>query len=198
MAWRPPYTDLPTAKGFLKITHNNDDAFVTLAIAASSRAIDKHCGRQFGNLATPVSLRYRAWYSREICRWFVNIRDIYSSTGLAVTVDGTTVTEYDLLPETAAMDGRPWERIMFRSNAERLPTGAPLEVGVLGLPGWAAFPDEVVEACHLQVSRLNARRTSPFGIAGSPQAGSELRLLERLDPDVAVGLKSVMRRWAVA
>lgn len=199
MAWAPDYVQLVSAKGFLKIASNNDDVFVSLAIAAASRGVDKHTHRQFGKLDTPTLLRYRAWFNRDDRRWMVNIRDIYSITGLVVTVAGTTVTQYDLLPDDAALHGRPWERIAFRTNVERRPTGAPLEVGVFGLPGWAAQPDPVTHACLLQISRLNARRASPFGVAGSPQAGgTELRLLERLDPDVAVGLKPYVRRWAVA
>lgn len=199
MAWEPDYLSLVDAKTYLRISHNNDDADISSAIAAASRGIDKHCHRQFGNLADPYLLRYRAWYNRQDCLWTVGIRDVYSTAGLVITVDGTAVTEYDLLPDDAALRSRPWERITFRREAERQPTGIPLEVGVLGKPGWAAQPLAVGHACRLQVSRLHHRRDSPFGVAGSPQAGSgELRLLERLDPDVSVGLKSFVRRWSAA
>jgi hypothetical protein len=196
----PDYTELLKAKDYLNIVDDKDDDFIALFIATSSRAINKSCHRNgFGRLNTPVQLRYRAWYNRGDRLWTANIHDVYSAEGLVVTVDGTPVTEYDLLPDTAAMKGRPWEQIAFRRNAERQPTGAPREVGVLGLPGWAAVPVEVVEACLLQTSRFNARRRSPFGVAGSPQnGGTELRLLERLDPDVAVSLRSVRRMWTVA
>lgn len=195
MAWKPSYVSLADMKDYLRVTHNNDDAKITLAIAAASRSIDKHCGRQFGNLNTLTLLRYRAWYNRVDALWTVNIGDVYSAAGLVVTVGGTTVTQYDLLPDDAALNGRPWERITFRSNVERRPSGKPLEVGVLGLPGWAAQPVEVSAACQLQVHRLRDRQDSPFGIAGSPQGGGELRLLARLDPDVEVLLESVIRRW---
>ena len=50
------------------------------------------------------------------------------------------------------------------------------------------------EATLLQASRLAARRDSPFGVAGSPDAGSEMRLLARVDPDVAVALEPYRRR----
>jgi hypothetical protein len=36
----------------------------------------------------------------------------------------------------------------------------------------------------MQASRLLSRRDAPFGIAGSPEMGSEMRLLAKLDPDV--------------
>lgn len=197
--WAPDYVELEDAKRFLSITHDNEDDDLALAIAAASRAVDKHCHRQFGRLNDPTLLRYRAWYNRADCLWTVNIKDIYSTDGLVLTVGETVVTEYDLLPDDAALNSRPWERITFRRNAERQPCGRPLEVGVLGLPGWAAQPTAVTHSSLLQISRLHHRKSSPFGVAGSPQAGgSELRLLERLDPDVSVGLKPYIRRWAVA
>lgn len=198
MAWKPSYVTLQDAKDYMRVTHNNDDAKITLAIAATSRTIDDHCHRQFGNLAALTLLRYRAWFNRKDRLWTVSIKDVYSSTGLVVTVGTTAVTQYDLLPDDAALNGRPWERITFRANAERQPTGAPLEVGVLGLPGWATQPVEVTQACQLQVHRLRSRGDAPFGIAGSPQGGGELRLLARLDPDVEVLLASVERKWYAA
>lgn len=49
-------------------------------------------------------------------------------------------------------------------------------------------PDDIPPGVHvaalIQSSRLFHRKDSPYGIAGSPAEGSELRLLARLDPDV--------------
>lgn len=53
-------------------------------------------------------------------------------------------------------------------------------------PGEAAVPEAVVNACLLQASRYWSRRSAPFGVAGSPELGNELRLLNKLDPDVEV------------
>jgi hypothetical protein len=50
----------------------------------------------------------------------------------------------------------------------------------------AAIPKSVIEANLLQASRLFSRRQSPYGVAGSPDLGGELRLLAKVDPDVAV------------
>ena len=44
-------------------------------------------------------------------------------------------------------------------------------------------PDAVKDACLIQAARFFSRRTSPHGIAGSPESG-ELRLLNSLDVDV--------------
>lgn len=52
-------------------------------------------------------------------------------------------------------------------------------------------PGPVELACLIQASRWFKRKDAPFGIAGSPELGSELRLLSKLDPDVEVLLDAV-------
>ncbi|NIL59971.1 phage gp6-like head-tail connector protein, partial [Salinispora arenicola] len=64
--------------------------------------------------------------------------------------------------------------------------------------GWPAIPTAVVLATQLQASRLLTRRDSPYGVAGSPQDGSEMRLLARVDPDVEVVLRPYVRHWWAA
>jgi hypothetical protein len=49
-------------------------------------------------------------------------------------------------------------------------------------------------ATLIQASRLFARRHAPFGVAGNPEVG-QLRLLERLDPDVAISVRPFARVW---
>jgi hypothetical protein len=61
--------------------------------------------------------------------------------------------------------------------------------------GWTAIPDLVISATLLQAGRFASRRDSPYGIAGSPDTGSELRLLDKVDPDVAVMLAPLTRWW---
>jgi hypothetical protein len=45
-------------------------------------------------------------------------------------------------------------------------------------------PASVKLAALLQATRLFKRKEAPFGVAGSLELGSELRLLAKLDPDV--------------
>jgi hypothetical protein len=61
-------------------------------------------------------------------------------------------------------------------------------------------PPSIPAALLLQASRLNKRRDSPFGIAGSPsaQGAGEVRLLARLDPDFITTLKPYVRKWWAA
>jgi hypothetical protein len=63
--------------------------------------------------------------------------------------------------------------------------------------GWTAVPTSVKQATLLQASRFHKRRHAPFGVAGSPEMGSEIRLLSRVDPDVSVALRDFNRLRAV-
>ena len=55
----------------------------------------------------------------------------------------------------------------------------------------------VPTSLYIQASRLAARRGSPWGIAGSPTDGNEIRLLAQLDPDFKTTLKPFIRKWFI-
>jgi hypothetical protein len=61
--------------------------------------------------------------------------------------------------------------------------------------GWTAVPATIKKATLLQASRFYKRRDAPFGVAGSPDMGSEMRLLAKVDPDVEVMLGDYRRKW---
>lgn len=197
MAWKPNYISVAQLTAYLRILDDDDDVEIGLYVDAVSRAIDRCCNRQFGLVAAPVERFYTARVDYERGRWVVDIDDLMSSVGLVVEVDGTAVTTYRLEPVNAAADGRPWESLSFDPESVALPTGADVEVGVTAPWGWSAVPGAVELAARLQGSRFNARRDSPYGVAGSPSDGSEMRLLSRLDPDVAVSLKDYRRTRSV-
>ncbi|GLI00311.1 head-tail connector protein [Phytohabitans aurantiacus] len=204
MAWAPDYVTSAELKAFLRISDTDDDAQVALAITAASRAVDTHCGRQFGVVAAAEQRFYTGQWDRRICRWVVVFDDLMSTTNFAAIVqdeDGVTVgtiDEYALEPRNAAAKGRPWTQMVVLLNSAQQPTGARDEVAVTALWGWSAVPSAVKQATLLQASRIFARRQSPYGIAGSPDDGSEMRLLARVDPDVAVVLNPYRRWWAAA
>lgn len=198
MAWAPDYVSSVELKAFLRISDAADDAQVALAVTAASRAVDDHCNRQFGKVAAPEARKYTAWFNYDRDVWVVDIDDLQDATGLAVTIGGTAVTAYTLEPVNAVLEGKAWTRLVVASDSAVQPTGAANEVGAVGPWGWTATPTTVKQASHLQASRFFSRRTSPYGIAGSPQDGSEMRLLARVDPDVAVALRGYRRPRKVA
>lgn len=186
MAWAPSYVEVDDLADFVRIDDNDDDAQLALAIAAASRAIDRLCRRQFGLVAAPEARYYRPRWDRRRCAYVVDTDDLMTVTGLLV--DDEAVASPVLLPRNAAANGRPWTTL-------ELGTTTPAsEVEVTARWGWTAIPDTVKEACLLQGSRVFARRGAPFGIAGSPDSGSEMRLLAKVDPDVAVSLEDYRRK----
>lgn len=196
MAWKPDYVTLVEQKNYMHIPDTVDDLELPLDITTASRAVDYHCNRQFG-LATQAQQRlYTPWYDWEEGCWVVDVEDFMTTVGLIVIITGigtVPTTDYVKEPVNAAADGMPWTRLRFIAAPSVRPTGARNELDMTVQWGWTAVPVPVKEATRLQTSRFAARRDSPYGVAGSPDLGNELRLLARLDPDVAVSLKGFVR-----
>lgn len=198
MAWAPDYATVAELRSFLRIPDTADDAELALAVTAASRAVDNHCHRQFGKVAAPEPRRYTACWDRRRRRWLVDVDDVQDLAGLSVVVDAGTVDVYTLEPVNAALVGKPYEGLVVEPEAAVKPTTEEYGVTVTATWGWSAVPVPVEQATLLQASRLHARRFSPYGVAGSPEAGSELRLLAKVDPDVAVSLTGLVRWWGAA
>lgn len=206
MAWAPDYASTAELKAFARITDTVDDTEVGLALAAASRTIDTHANRQFGATASAEARRYTAEWDRHIRRWRIVVDDFQTLTGLEVLVDSAAdetfadeivAAGYDPLPWNASQRGRPWTELEVRSTSAVFPVRRAGAVQVTATWGWTAVPNAIKQACLLQASRLLARRDSPHGVAGASPQG-EIRLLEKLDPDVAVIVGDYRRPWSVA
>lgn len=199
MAWAPDYTTLAEQKEYMRIAGLDleDDAELPTDITSASRVVDDHCNRQFGLLAAPAQMTYVAWFDYERCLWCVDIDDLMITTGLVVeTTAGGVTTDYTKEPLNAAVKSRPWTSLVFGRSAAVVPTSSDeYKVLVTAQFGWSpSWPVSVEQATRLQASRFAIRRDSPYGVAGSPDAGgSELRLLARADPDVMVALRGLRR-----
>lgn len=210
MTWRPDYATAAQVKAFLRIVDTDDDAEIGTAITAASRAIDGFTHRQFGKVDAAEQRTYEAYHDRfrphlhwaqGFCDrgvWAVEIDDLAADTGLVVSVGGVTVTDYTLEPLNANAKGKVYERLVFGPNAEAVPDYAnPVVDLTTDQWGWSAVPTPILHACKIQTGRFVKRRDALFGVAGSPQDGSELRLLAKLDPDVQVIIGSgYVRHWA--
>lgn len=202
MGWAPNYTTPDALADYVRIGDAADDVQLALAIAAASRAIDRLCGRQFGKLSAAAPRYYGARWDVRRGLWRVPIDDLMTATGLVVDYDAAAdesysspITAYTLGPRNAAADGRPWVDLTVKATSAAQPAGLVGEVRITALWGWTAIPEAIEQACLLQASRLFARRNSPYGIAGSADQGSELRLLAKVDPDVQVALRPYRRVW---
>lgn len=202
MAWAPDYCTAAELKAFVRISDSDDDAQVALAVTAASRAVDLATHRQFGSSTAPEDRFYTAEWDRKLGRWVIAIDDLMTVTGLTVHYDtddsgdyADMIDEFQLRPVNAAANGRPWTEIVVRPSSAVTPGGTEGGVEVHGTFGWSAVPVTIKEATLLQASRFLSRRDSPFGVAGSPEIGSEMRLLPKLDPDVALAVRPYRRWW---
>jgi hypothetical protein len=198
MAWAPDYASTAELREYAtRSTETVDDVQIALAVTAASRAVDRATNRQFGLVAAEERL-YTPWYDRRRRRWVVTIDDLMSVVGLVVEVGGVATTDFTLEPRNAAALGRPWTRLVFDLGGAVTPTGAEYEAAITAPWGWTTVPDPVKLGTLLQGSRFFSRKDSPYGVAGSPELGSELRLLAKVDPDVAVILAPYRRGWWAA
>ncbi|MDA4085076.1 hypothetical protein MHAS44199_05265 [Mycolicibacterium hassiacum DSM 44199] len=175
-----------------------DDAELTLAIGTASRSVDRITGRQFGLLDAPESRRFSARYDSYRRHWVIDTDDFATTDGVTVetsTPGGLTpITAYLPTPVNAVVNGGVWTQVVIDSGSAIVPTAAEGGVRVTARWGWPAIPPTIKLATLIQASRLFARRHAPFGVAGNPEVG-QLRLLERLDPDVAISVRPFARVW---
>ena len=184
-----------------------------LALASAARAIDVATNRNFGPPAAAVSARYFTYapphaadtpWSINAVDWYrhatLDIDDVFDTTGLTVAFDtsgngdyGTAITTWRAGPANAPGRQMPYTRLVFDSGT--YPPSVPDGVKVEALWGWRSVPPTITNANLIQAARFLKRRDAPFGVAGSPELGNELRLLSKLDPDVAVMVGAYKRNW---
>lgn len=184
MPWEPDYADAAELEDFVRV--NADNPYVATYGTAAARAVDGYCNRQFGRFDAPAAFSYPSDRAAPLRggRWLIMTDDI-PDTPTAVTVDGSTVAAgvdgWQLWPPNEQAKGRPALGITL---ADR-PYG---DVVVTDRFGWLTPPACVAAAVWLQVNRWNVRRESPYGTAGEPGEGSEIRLSAVLDPDARLVL----------
>lgn len=198
MAWAPDYITLAELRAFLEVPDDDTsgDTLLSAYITAASRAIDLACHpgglRQFGSTGAAEERTYVAEWRSDKGRWVV-VTDDFMVAPTAVTAGGVAVTGWRAEPRNAVTRGRPYERLELSIGSAVVPAYPEYELAVTAVWGWTAVPAGIKLATRLQASRFDFRRSSPSGVAGSPEQGNELRLLARLDPDVAVSINGYAR-----
>lgn len=195
MTWKPDYVTAVDIAGYLRVGDTVDNTWYATWATAASRAVDKRCNRQFGLLAAPAARVYRRRPSLDYNTglWVLEVDDVQTTTGMTINGVAFASAGVTMLPDNAAADGRPWTRIGLTSWPVQPVAGVPVPYTVVAQWGWSAVPSQVTAACFLQAARWNFRRDAPAGVAGSPDQGSEVRLLSKLDPDVATTLAGLTR-----
>lgn len=202
------YASLADFKNFVRgnAAEAADDTIMLLALDAAARAIDRATGRSFAIAGTVATARYFASIPTTMAgvigarRYVVPIDDLSDSTTPTVAFDTSGNGDYDLAstafrlgPTNAPAKGLPYTELIF--DLGTYPPQFEEGVKVTALWGWSAVPSTITKASMVQAHRFLKRRDSPFGIAGSPDMGNELRLLAKLDPDVALMVSAYRRNW---
>lgn len=193
MTWAPDYSDVATVRSYIRSGLDVDnDAFIASWITAASRNVDDFCGRQFGNTGTLQARTYDPVYDRALGKQVYEIDDVQNITGMTVATGATVqaAAGFTLWPRNAVANGKPYTQLRTSAFSGTITATA--------IWGWTAVPAAAPTGLLLQAARLAKRRDSPFGVAGSPTDGSELRLLAQLDPDFRTTLKPFMRAWWAA
>ena len=203
------YATLVELKGFVGIPSADtaDDTTLQSALDSASAQVDKFCDRLFTADSSPTVRRYEVR-----CTGEVDVDPISTTTGLVVQTDDnadgvfettwTLDTDFRLEPINAALQTppAPWTRLVALGTRwfPRIAYRPGLQVTAkFGWPGGTA-PYGVKHATLVQASRLWKRKDAPFGVAGSVEFGSEVRLLAKLDPDVESLLRPFRRNWWAA
>jgi hypothetical protein len=183
-----------------------DDTLLELAVETASRWIDHYTGRRFWIDSAVVARTYTATDWKTLA-----VDPISTLTGLVVKTDDnddgvyettwTINTDFRAAPSNAAANGVPWTELVAIAS-RTFPTSTSRRfpgVEVTAKGGWpTAPPSDIKHACLLQAARLWKRKDAPFGVAGSVDFGSEMRLLSALDPTVADLLAPYKRDWGIA
>lgn len=201
------YATLAELKVFVAIPDADtaDDDVLEVALDSATAQIDAFCDRTFTADATVTSRDYTVSNTSRL-----DVEPISSTTGLVVEADQdndgvfettwTLGTDFRLEPINAAAHGEPWTRLVALGTRwfPRLAYRPGVRVTAkFGWPGGVA-PAPIKNATLIQASRLFKRKDAPFGVAGSAEFGSEVRLLAKLDPDVESLVRPYRRNWWVA
>ena len=199
------YASLDELKTFvgIPIADTVDNTTLQLALDSASAQVDQFCDRTF---VVDGSATVRLYSPTETGQ--LTVDPISTTTGLIVATDETgdgvfettwtLNTDFRLEPINALVELQPWTRIVALGTRwfPRLQYRPSVSVTAkFGWPGGA--PAGVKHAALIQASRLWKRKDAPFGVAGSVEFGSELRLLAKLDPDVESLLRPYRNSWWV-
>lgn len=199
MAIENGYMTLEQYKSELEIEDFQDDAKIERVIEAASRAIDVITWRRFFTTAEDESRYYTAVDANRIYT-----DDIISITTLKTDEDGDrtyertwAITDYDLMPYNASLNGEPYTWIETAPNGSyAFPTNRK-GIQIAGKFGWSSTaPAQIYQACMMASQRLLKRKDTPLGVSANLAAGQFVVVVTQLkaDPDFMNLIEPFIRR----
>lgn len=164
----------------LGLDDDDDMTWTTQVCTATSRAIDRWCGRRFYADTVATARVFQPSTS-----YVVRVDDLQSGTITTVKTDdnddGTfettwTTADYEVLPLNAIGPSgyEGWPVTELRAVEARLWPTWVKRAGVVQVTakwGWAAVPSEVKQSAYILGSELWKRKDAPFGVAGISDLG---------------------------
>jgi hypothetical protein len=181
----------------IEVADTQDDAMLEACIEGASRLIDGFTGTRF---YTASEVRY--YTALDPLRCIIDDATSVSAVAQDLQEDRTysdtlsSGTDYELLPDNANLNGRPWQQLAIVPRASK--TFIPIRRGirVTGTFGYSAtVPPGVKQACLLISAALFRRKDAPFGTAGGGEVGTTIAI-NGLDPQ-ARNLLAPFRRIAL-
>lgn len=178
-----------------------DSDLLEKAINATSRAIDRFCGRRFWRDAAATVRVYRPRDAQAVL-----VDDISTTTGLIIKTDTTgdatwattwDAADYQLEPLNSdvvaggdTITPYAWWRIAAIDKTFPL-HDLRVTLQVTARFGWSAVPDDINEAAIIKAVSLFKRKDAPFGVSSFGEFA--MRISSRRDPDVAELLSPYVR-----
>lgn len=150
------YITLTTFKAIKDISSSDslDDAQIERFIEDASRYIDNATGRRFYTTTNDETRVFRAASAIRVYPW-----DLISITSLKTDDDGDrtyemtwSATDYDLLPENAALDGQPYTIIQITPNGNNSFPLHPKGVQIVGKFGYSSATPKIIEDACLSIA----------------------------------------------
>lgn len=162
-----------------------EDTVFDQVITAAARSIDDNCDRRF--FAASETRTFKAEFGDRLYVFdLLSVTTLKTDDGNRTYATTWATTDYDLGPENAALDGRPYRYIdVAPLGRYGFPVGLAKGVQIAGSFGYAtSAPALIKQACLLQAARWYKRKDAIFGVVGSAEMG-QLLVIPKLDPDVA-------------
>jgi hypothetical protein len=187
------------ARHYASSADTTDDTDIEFIIQTASRDIDNYMGRRFYSTSADETRTYQA---SSPCRVFTD--DLLTITSLKTDEDGDrtyeltwATTDYDLLPENAVVDSKPYTYIEIAPQGNYsfpMHRKAVQIVGTFGYCVTGSEPDIINQACLIQANRIYQRKNAPFGVTAPNEFGQQT-VMGKLDPDVEQMLNPLRRKF---
>jgi len=139
-------------------TDSADDAVLEVIIEAASRFWDGETCRFF--YKTSAETRYFTANDNEIKTGdLVSVTTLQTDDGLRTYPNTWETTDFDLKPDNASLEGRPYSKIVLSPITSRvMPNSISKGVKLLGVFGWPSVPTIIKEATILLAVSVKNKR----------------------------------------